>query len=68
MFHGSKAELSNEEDGGDDIDPSEDNGNAGRKWAGSDGCSGQTQHARPNGGPNDQADGTPEALLLRLSL
>lgn len=68
MFHGGKAELGDEDDGGDDIEPTEEDGKGGGEWAGVDGSSGQTEHARTNGSADDQSDSTPEALVLLMEI
>lgn len=62
-LHGSEAELGDEDDGGHDVDPGQQDGGRGGRLAGADGGGRQAQHARPDRRADDEANRSPEALL-----
>lgn len=63
LLHGGEAEFCDEDDGGDDVEPGEENGDGGGEGASLDGGRGKAQHAGADGRADDEADGGPEALL-----
>lgn len=67
FFHGRKAELRDEDNGGDEIDPTEDDGNGRWNRPQSYGAGGEAEHSGPNSSAYDQTNCTPEGLLFSFS-